>query len=301
LWKRKEFDLVHFHGASLPLIINLPLLKALGKKVVAKVSSTSLGIEPGSLKGRYLGLGSLLTRLLKRVDAFIALTSEIENNLIQERIPAGRVIKIPNFIDFRKFSPCSEETKRGKKAEMGFGDSRLVTFTGRFIECKGISHLLYAWKEVIARSPKAKLLLLGDGPLLGRMRDLAASLNIDGSVIIKGYVENVIDYLHISDIYVFPSIQEGMPNALLEAMACGLPPVATRISGVVDLIDNRENGILVEPGDAQGLAKGILLLLENSEEARRVSAAAFKKISSSYSLDAIVFHYLKLYEELMER
>lgn len=297
--KRHEYDIAHFHGASIPLIINLPLLKLLGKKVIAKVASANLGIEPGSLQGRYLGLGSLLARLLRRVDRYIATTSEIEGGLLRDGVSAERIARIPNFIDFTAFSPCSADRKDELKSRMGLGKSPVVAFTGRFIQDKGISYLLDAWTQVIRVVPDARLVLLGDGPVLPEMKKSAERLGIGGSVGFPGHTNAVIDYLHAADVYAFPSLQEGMPNALLEAMACGLPAVATRIGGVTDIIEHERNGLLVDPRDARGLAEGIVQLLTDRNRTGRIAAAAFQRIKSSYSLDSVIPRYIGLYQDLV--
>ncbi len=300
--KRHRYDIVHFHGASLPLIINLPMLKILGKKVIAKVAAAKLGTEAGSLKGRYLGLGSLLARLLRGVDAFIATTSEIEDGLLNDGIPGEKIKRITNFIDTGIFHPVDPEEKKRIKVSLGFdSDEVLVTFSGRFVRRKGIDYLLQAWKKIVGEFGSARLLLLGEGPLLEEMERMAEDLGITDKVVFYGHVNNVVDFLHATDIFVLPSLQEGMPNSLLEAMACGLPVVATRIGGVVDIIDDERDGILVEPGDSGGLAEGIARLLRENALADRIARNAYDKIRTMYSLDSIAPRYIELYNVLCRK
>lgn len=298
-WKRKEYDIVHFHGASLPLFINLPLLKIMKKKVVAKIASARLGIEPGSLKGRYYGLGNLIIKLLRKADVFIATTGEIEEGLLQEGFPKPKINRIPNFVDFRLFAPASLDLKNKIKAELGFGNTAVVTFSGgQFIPCKGLNFLIEAWRDVINVFSDARLLLLGNGPTMEDMKKLAMTLGIADSVEFCGRVSQITDYLHATDVFVLPSLQEGMPNALLEAMACGLPVVATRIGGVVDIVKDGENGILVEAGDSKSLARGIIRLLNDREFAGHIASNAFQTIKNFYSLDSIAPKYVELYKRL---
>lgn len=297
--KRREYDIVHFHGASLPLFINLPLLKLLKKKVVAKIASAKLGIEAGSLKGRYFGIGNLIIKFLQTVDAFIATTAEIEDGLKKDGFTAAKINRIPNFVDFSLFMPSSSDLKGKTRAVLGLRSNQLVTFSGRFIQRKGIDFLLKAWKDVIKDIPDAKLILLGDGPLFSDMKSLAAELGISGSVDFRGHVHNIADFLQATDIFVLPSLQEGMPNSLLEAMACGLPVVATRIGGVVDIVKDGGNGILIEPADTQGLADRIVRLLNDSEFARKIACNAFQTIKNSYSIDSIARRYIELYKQLL--
>lgn len=297
--KRKDYDIVHFHGASLPFFINLPLLKIMKKKVVAKIASARLGIEPGSLKGRYYGLGNLIIKLLRKADVFIATTGEIEEGLLQENFPKPKINRIPNFVDFRLFSPASLDIKNKIKTKLEFGNAAVVTFSGgQFIPCKGLNFLIEAWRDVINVFSDARLLLLGNGPTMEDMKKLAMTLGIADSVEFCGRVSQITDYLHATDVFVLPSLQEGMPNSLLEAMACGLPVVATRIGGVVDIVKDGENGILVEAGDSKSLARGIIRLLNDREFAGHIASNAFQTIKNFYSLDSIAPKYVELYRRL---
>jgi glycosyltransferase involved in cell wall biosynthesis len=301
LWrKRRDYDLVHFHGASLPLIVNLPLLKILGKKVVAKVASAKLGIEAGSLRGRYLGMGTLLAVLMRRTDAFVATTAEIEEGLRHDGIAREKIRRISNFIDPDVFSPPGEGERPHLKRVAGFGATRTVLFSGRFIERKGIDFLLRAWKSLHDDFPDARLILLGEGPLLPEMKRLASELGIDGSVEFRGHVPVIQDLLRAADIFVLPSLQEGMPNSLLEAMACGLPPVGTRIGGVEDIVTDGENGVLVEAGDADELAAGLRRLLADEDLTREMADRARQTIRDFYTLDSTVPRYLTLYGDLVK-
>jgi glycosyltransferase involved in cell wall biosynthesis len=300
LWKRKDYDIAHFHGASLPLFINLPLLKLLGKRVVAKVAAAKVGTEAGSLHGRYFFMGTLITGCLRMVDAFIATTAEIEEGLRNDGIAESKITRITNFIDFTLFSSTSKQTKSEIKAKPGFDKTdTIITFSGRFIRRKGIDYLLEAWKDVANKFPNAKLVLLGDGPLLSDMKKMSAGLGIDSSVDFRGHVDSVADFLHITDIFVLPSLQEGMPNSLLEAMSCGLPVIASKIGGVVDVMENGKSGILFEPGDASGLASAVISLLNNSELRQKLGAEARKRVAEGFSIDGIAEKYIRLYKKLM--
>lgn len=294
-WKRKEYDIVHFHGASLPLFFTLPMLKVFRKRVVAKVAAAKIGTEAGSLRGRYGGVGNLIIRLLHGVDLFIATTSEIEAGLREDGFPRTKIRRISNFVDFHLFAPAPAHIKGQTKRRMGLENGPVVTFSGRFVLRKGIHLLLEAWKGVANDFPDARLLLLGDGPLLAEMRELATRLGIASSVDFLGHVPQVTEFLQATDLFVLPSLQEGMPNSLLEAMACGLPAVATRIGGVVDIIQDGENGILVDPGDVNGLAEGMRKLLKDEGLAGSIASRAFQTIQDFYSLDSIASKYVEIY------
>ena len=297
--KRRKYDIVHFHGASVPLFVALAPLKLLGKKVIAKVASAELGIEAGSLAGRYGSMGKIVRKLLATVDRFVATTAEIEAGLLRDGIKGAKIARIPNFIDSDLFAPASPEVKKSIKAELGYDEGPLVTFSGRFIARKGIDHLLEAWRVVLDECPEARLLLLGDGPLLGEMKKRAASLGITDSLSFRGHVGRVTDYLHGTDLFVLPSLQEGMPNSLLEAMACGLPVVATRIGGGIDIIKSGINGVLVPPGDSDALAAALVGILKDDKRARSLAAEALRTMREEYTLDTIAPRYRSLYENVV--
>lgn len=296
--KRNDYNIVHSHGAGFPLFICLPLLKLLRKKVIAKVASSNQGIELGSLSGRYIGLGSLMTMVLKRADIIVATTVEIEEALKKDGFQAERIKRLPNFIDINLFSPASADEKEALKKRLGLGGQRIVTFSGRFIECKGVAFLLRAWKDISAKIQDVRLALLGDGLLFSEMKSLAQEMGISDSVFFYGHVSDIRDFLHATDVFVLPSLYEGMPNSLLEAMACGLPVVASRIGGVVDIVKNGENGIITEPGDANSLASGIGKLLADKNLADTLAFNAHKTIREAYSLDNIAMKYIEFYREL---
>jgi len=295
---RRQYDIVHFHGASLPLFINYPLLRFMKKRVIAKVAAANIGTELGSMKGRYLGIGDMIIKCLQGIDVIVAISEEIKRGLMRDGFEEKQILRISNFIDTRVFKRFSEEEQKIKKQRLLVKDRICVIFSGRFIERKGVDYLLKAWK-IVSNESNAVLFLLGEGPLLENMKQLADKLSITDSIIFKGHVSNIVDYLNAGDIFVLPSLQEGMPTALLESMACGLPPVAPRIGGVEDIIEDGYNGILVKPGDADDLANGIISLIEDEELRKRISENAYRTINENYRLESVVPKYIKLYKELL--
>ncbi len=296
---RKKYHIVHFHGASLPLFVNLPLLKIMGKRVVAKVAAAGVGTEAGSLRGRYFGIGSIIIRELQMVDFFVATTAEIREGLLRDGFPEVKILRITNFIDRQMFCAVPVEEKRKLRERIGLGDHPTVVFSGRFIERKGITFLLDAWHDITGMFPDARLILLGNGPLLEKMKRKALRLGIAHVVQFMGHVGEIAGILQASDIFVLPSLQEGMPNSLLEAMACGLPPVAARIGGAVDVIRDGVNGVLVNAGDRDALAEGLGRLLADRSRRETIAINAVGTIRDKFSLDAIVPFYLGLYKKVL--
>jgi glycosyltransferase involved in cell wall biosynthesis len=291
--KRKEYDLVHFHGASLPLITNILPLKLYGKKVVAKVAAAKLGTEAGSLHGKYSFLGQILIWMLRKVDCFIATSEEIKEGLLNDGYNRNKIVKIPNLIDQSVFYPFDEKTREQVRKDLGFSGETIATFTGRLVEGKGIGVLLAAWKKVAIDFNDICLFILGQGPFEKPSKKLCQELGIEEKVRFIGLVNDVRKYLAISDLFVFPSLHEGFPNSVLEAMACGLPVISTRIGGVIDVIKNGENGLLVEPGNVDQLADALKRLISDAEYASDLGKNALKTIQKNYDINTIANKYIE--------
>jgi glycosyltransferase involved in cell wall biosynthesis len=298
LWKRrKEYQLVHFYGASVPLMICIIPLKLLRKKVIAMVAAANLGTEAGSLRGRYGPLGRLLISLIRKVDCFIAISSEIERGLIKDQTIPDRIVRIPICVeDF--FKPASEAEKAHLKKQKEISSHLCVTFSGRLVDRKGLRVLLMAWRKVQDRLTNAGLIILGDGPARREYENLAHELGLNGTVEFRGLIQDVSDYLRASDLFVLPSFQEGLPGSLLEAMACGLPVVASRIGGVEDVVKPEHNGLLSTPGNPDELGRAVIRLLQDREEAQRLGREAAKTIQEDYSIEKVAQQYLKVYRKL---
>jgi glycosyltransferase involved in cell wall biosynthesis len=237
-----------------------------------------------------------LTRyLLQRAGAdMVVLSAQMKTDLAAYGFPTAGVWVIPNGIDADQFHPLARETPPIQQA-------RVVLYAGRLVYQKGVDVLLRAWSQVVKELPadaQTRLVIAGEGPRQAQLRQLAQTLGIAEGVEFVGLQRDIVAWLDQSDLVVLPSRWEGMPNAVLEAMACGLPCVATRVSGSEDVIQNGVNGLLVEPEDHQALAGAILSLLRDPALGRRYGRAARATIEEHYSIDRITEIYLELYQKV---
>jgi glycosyltransferase involved in cell wall biosynthesis len=203
--------------------------------------------------------------------------------LRREGIPARRIDIIPNGIDVSDF-PAARRSAR-----------KVVTTVANIRIDKGHDVLLEAVRGVLERHPEARFRIVGDGPLRATIEARAHTLGIAGSVDFLGARDDVPEQLATSDVFAFPSLMEAFPNGVMEAMATGLPVVATDVGGIPELVDHERNGLLVRPGDPVALAAGIVRLLDDRAFADACGRAARETIAARYSFDRMVATFESLY------
>jgi glycosyltransferase involved in cell wall biosynthesis len=222
------------------------------------------------------------------------LSSRMKNCLAKYNFDLLDIQLIPNGVDIRRFRPACADTSPEERAQV------VVCVAGLRHE-KGIDVLLQAWHLVHLQAPQARLIIVGNGPLQSQLERMAEALSIADYVEFAGLQSDIPVQLHRGSVAVLPSRWEGMPNALLEAMACGLACVATRVSGSEDIIEHRVNGLLVEPEDYQSMATALLTLLGNSALVQEYGRAARETVERYYSFEQIMNKYVELYRRITDR
>lgn len=269
-----------------PLDPHTPWLQVDGK---TWIDGDLYGLEQaGKLVTNYMR--ALLTKLGAIV---IVLSTRMEQYLIEHNfyLPGTRLV--PNGVDIKRFFPAPVDVSTGERP-------LTVVCVSKMRYEKGIDVLLQAWHLVREQLPEAKLLLVGNGPIQPQLTQLAEALNILQSVEFAGLQSDVPAQFQRGFIATLPSRWEGMPNALLEAMACGSACVATRVSGSEDLIQDGVNGLLVEPDDYQGMAHALLSLLRDPEKAQNYGRAARTTVEQNYTLEQVIDMYGDIYQSLTE-
>jgi glycosyltransferase involved in cell wall biosynthesis len=315
--QRREFDILLVLGFRALGLGAIPF-RALGKPCVLKAESN------GEMSGAFFGpglqrLGFGLTsplvrfplaarnRLLAHADAFVAISSEIRAELQAAGVEPTKVEQIPNAVDTDRFSPVDPPQRREIRARLGFGpDEKIVTYTGRLVSYKGLPGLLRVWSRVAAAIPESRLVLVGPGGLdihncEEELRTFVRENGLAERVHFTGGVENVHEYLQASDCFVFPTENEAFGASLIEAMACGLPCVATRTGGIPDILTDGEDGLLVAPGDELALERELRWLLAHPAEAARLGSAARVTSASRFSIGSVADAYLALLRRCLSR
>jgi len=192
--------------------------------------------------------------------------------------------------------------KAALRKQLNLPDQTAVLGTvGRLQPQKGHRYLLEAFAGVIRQIPETCLLVIGEGPLRKQLEQQAAGLGLAGRVRFLGDRSDVADLLPLLDVYVHPSLYEGMPNAVLEAMAAARPVIATHVDGTQELIVDGQTGWLVEPADPATLAERMAFALRRPEGARRMGLAAAERIQARFSVDRMIAAYDTLYLRLASK
>jgi glycosyltransferase involved in cell wall biosynthesis len=188
------------------------------------------------------------------------------------------------------------EARAVARKRLEFGDYEQVVGTvGNFTTKKDQATLLHAMARLIAQNDRVRVVLIGTGPLEGELRELAARLGIDSHVLFTGMRDDVFELLCGFDVFVLSSRFEGLPIAMLEAMAAHVPPVATRVGGVPEVIANGANGLLVDPGDPTSLALAVARVLDDPALGERLGDAAAAR-SGAFALREAVARTQSLYD-----
>jgi glycosyltransferase involved in cell wall biosynthesis len=213
-------------------------------------------------------------------------------------VPASRLLLLPYGIPMAEMdTPLSRAAARKRLRVSGL----VLGVVGRLEEQKGHAYLLAALPEVRRQVPKLTLLLVGEGRRQAALSRQVRDLGLADTVRFLGTRRDLGEIFRALDMFVHPSLWEGLPLALLKAMGAGLPVVATRVSGALEAIEDGINGRLVAPGDPEDLARAILELARQPEERRRLGDAARNTVAERYSLEAMLERLEELYLELGER
>ena len=194
---------------------------------------------------------------------------------------------------------AAKEMRERTRASLGIASGQFVLGNvGRLAPPKVPSDLIHAFVCASRVRPEARLVLVGDGPLRGEVESLVARLGVSGRVALLGLRRDVPDLMAAFDAFVFASRWEGLPRTILQAMAAGLPVVATRVDGVPDAVDDGETGYLVPPGDVPTLADRMLRLMATPELGRALGRAGQARVDE-FSTRRMVAQLDTLYEELV--
>ncbi len=265
---------------------------------VPVIVTTEVGMSPWKRRHHML-----LDRVANHFnDKMIAVSEQICQHQIRNQVVSpDKVVVIPNAVDIQRFD--GQKSQGQLKLQLGVDHSSwLVGTVARLAQPKRLDHLLKAARLVCDIAPKAQFIIVGDGPLRDQLERQAIQLDLAPDHLrFLGNLQHITDFLMALDIFALSSETEGIPVAMLEAMAASRPVVATQVGGIPQVIKDRHNGLLVPPHDPNGLAQAILTLMEDSALRRSVALEGYRTVSARFSTDAVCQQIVALYDDLLEK
>ncbi len=289
---RQRFHIIHAHGAALGVIGAL-VGWLMRKKVVVKI--------PGMAAIQYLKGNSRSQRfrrwiLIRGADCFIAVSREMIQVLQDIGIRPEKIALIPNGVPLTEANRYDDPVSL-KRQLLGRSEVQVVLYVGRLAEVKGVDRLLPVW-AALSGGERAVLLIVGGGPLREDLEATVRRLRLQSCVKFLGPQAEVSTFYAIADLFVLPSRSEGMSNALLEAMAAGVPGVASDVGGNREVITHAESGFLVNWEDTAACVDLLNDLLADASRRQAVGEAAKKRVRD-FALPRVAERYRQLYQALL--
>jgi glycosyltransferase involved in cell wall biosynthesis len=232
--------------------------------------------------------------LASRVDRYIAVSDEVAARLRQTfHIPAGKLDVVHNGIWLTPFTRSANHAL--KPLLMGSMEKPIVLTSARLSPQKGHRYLL----EAAALVPEAVFVLAGDGPERMRLEAQARQLGLTNRVLFLGYRQDIPDLLACCDLFVLPSLFEGLPLCVLEAMTANKPVIATAVGGTDEVVVHGETGLLVPPADAAALASAIRMVLSDPSLAQRLAATGKARVDKEFSAAGMVQRVTHIYDQIL--
>jgi glycosyltransferase involved in cell wall biosynthesis len=288
LIERNSIDLVHTHGYKAD-IYGYAAARLARRPVIATCHNWC-GRGP-----RHAIYCCLDCCALLNFDKVVVVAQGIAERLQRFGMDSRRLVVIHNGVDTARFQCADPLLDRPWKQ-----GASVVGYIGRLSEEKGCEYFLRAAREVLTRCPDTVFALFGDGPLQNRLELLARTLGVNRQVFFCGARSDMARVYASLDLVVLPSLDEGMPLAVLEAMASGIPVVATRVGSIPAIIESRKTGLLVQPGQASELRDAIVMLLGQPQLRYALAEAGRHVVAESFTADAMARNYLAIYESIVD-
>ncbi len=236
--------------------------------------------------------------ILRFFDRIIIVTESLKSKLLKMGISESKIITIHNAIDLDKYSYNTD----GEKVKTEFNidaSEKIVGTIGRLSKEKGYKYLLKTAKEVVRQYPNVKFIIVGEGSERENLVKMSKELRIQDKVIFTGYRKDIELFFSAFNVFVLPSLTEGLPNVILEALAFRKPVVATNVGGVGELVRHKETGWLTESANINGLFEGISFCLMNQTEAQQMARNGHKLIKERFTVEQRVTKMEDLYREIL--
>lgn len=288
-----EPDILHVHS-SVAGIFGRPIASILG---IQQISTVHNNVRKGPLRNRII---DKLTISLS--DSIVCVSETVMNSVLGtygQSIKGIDVVKIPNQLDCSKFRAKVKNDPTQFRNLLGLDKKAYIVGTvGRLHSVKGHKYLIRGWKEVVQLIPDAVLLIIGDGEERGNMEQLVSDLKVTDSVLFLGARNDIPDLLNILDVFVFPSLSEGMPISLLEAMCMKNIIIASDIKPVRDIVQDVAE--LVPPAEPKAFSRALIRTFRELESQKTLGEKAHTRLTEQFSPDVFARQYKALYTKSLE-
>ena len=293
----EEVDILHFHTPLPPFIkTNLPIITTIHTPMLTDskyIKSTSIYYLSSKISARFISY-PLEIKLLHSSDIITTVSKSVAQELKKYYyLDSKKIIVVGNGVDEKFFHPADKNLEDDKK---------YIMFAGRIDREKGLFDLIEGAGVICKDRSDVSFIIAGRGRDSKKLQQKIKKLNLQDRFILTGQVEKdqLPKLYQKSSIFILPSYHEGLSGALLEAMSCGLPVIATDVRGNRDIIHDKRNGILIPPRSPKIIAKTISMLLDDEELRRKLGENARRTIEKEYTWDVISNKFLKYYESLIE-
>ncbi len=292
LLRKYNIDILHCHGYKADTIGFLT-----SRLTKVRLVSTCHGWWPNTPKLKFYDF--IDTTVLKFFDSVVAVSPQIYDNLVKRKVNPSKLKVIQNGIDVSQFDMKAGRERMRK--ELGIKEEDFVVGSiGRLSSEKGITYLLEAAYKIKAKKRNISFVIVGEGDMKSSLIDYAKELGISDKVIFTGYREDIDKIFPVLDVFVMPSLTEGLPLALLEAMAAGKPVVASNVGGIPTVIEHGKTGILVKSRNAAEIESAILDLINDKHYSDILADNGKKFVENKFSLTATIKKYEELYIKLLK-
>jgi len=292
LLRDRAIDIMHAHEFATNVYASV-LSTVTGIPVIATAHGKNYYSDKWRRRAAY--------RFVARQSVMVAVSNDLKRFLTERiGIPPGSIRVVHNGIDLERYAVGKEGT--AVRDELGIGaDQPVVGTVGNLFAVKGQTYLLRACKLVAGVFPGFLLLIAGEGEQLALLEREASELGIGANVKFLGFRDDVPSLLRAMDVFVLPSLSEGLPLSILEALALQKAVVATNVGGIPEIVQNGVTGFLVPPKDLEALAEKIILLLRDPQKAADIGRAGRAKVEEGFRLGQMVGQYQALYEDQLSK
>ena len=291
---RNHYSLIHTFQVGYTSSLSIVTAILLRKPSLLKLASSGRG---GDIRRAQRTLwGKVFLYVAKKASRIIIVSRTVEEELLAEAVDHARLCRISNGVDVHGYHRGGEKSQARK--ELGIPDKKTILYTGRLAPEKGVDFLVRSFSRV-KQSLNCQLVIIADGPQKKYIVRVIDRFAVSDAVLLMPAVDDVASYLKAADLFILPSRFEGLSNALLEAMACSLPIISTRVGGSIDIIKDGMNGLLVDSESDEQLVDAIVRVMSDPQLASSLGENARKSIEAHHDMDSIADKYREVYNSLV--